>query len=194
MSLRDRSSAAPERPFSGELDQWGCSDRCGVCSLCAEASSEPPSGSGHVWEMSEGNPDNDEYLRWSRFCPVCGDRVTAFRGTAIYQVGSDPERLPHAVPLSGWEMYAICRGRRAAERPRVYPQAPRRRLWLVQSLFYRWLDARSLDQNEVARAAGISSGYMSQLVCGRKAPSAKVRAALLKALELEYPGDLFDYR
>ncbi len=34
---------------------------------------------------------------------------------------------------------------------------------------------RSISQNDLARLAKISSGYLSQLICGRKSPSPEVR-------------------
>lgn len=62
----------------------------------------------HAWTITLG-PDDEEYRRWQRRCSTCGDRVTAFRGTAIYQFGRDADATPHAVPLAGWQDYAECR-------------------------------------------------------------------------------------
>ena len=67
-----------------------------------------PSYQPHVWELEIAPHDNEEYRRWTRTCRACGDRVSAFRATAIYQHGDDAERLPHAVPLSTWHLYAGC--------------------------------------------------------------------------------------
>ncbi len=41
---------------------------------------------------------------------------------------------------------------------------------------------RNLSQNHLARACGISSGYMSQLLTGDRCPGPEVRAKLQKAL------------
>ena len=35
------------------------------------------------------------------------------------------------------------------------------------------ISRRSISQNDLARLAKISSGYLSQLICGRKSPSPK---------------------
>ncbi len=43
---------------------------------------------------------------------------------------------------------------------------------------------RNLSQNELAELAGISSGYLSQLISGRKSPSPEVRRRLQKALDI----------
>ena len=91
----------------------------------------------HRWELREEVLDNDEYRRWSRLCRACGDRVTAFRSTAIYQFGRDLERLPHAVPLANWASYSRCGAPPAAalgETAQVYAAArhPRRALKTIE--------------------------------------------------------------
>ena len=51
---------------------------------------------------------------------------------------------------------------------------------------------RNMSQNELARKAGLSSGYLSQLVRGDRFPSPAVRRKLLKALALRGFDDLFE--
>ena len=50
---------------------------------------------------------------------------------------------------------------------------------------------RNMSQNELARKVGISSGYLSQLISGRKCPSPEVRRKLQAALEVDSFKDLF---
>lgn len=42
------------------------------------------------------------------------------------------------------------------------------------------------SQNAVARACGLSSGYMSQLLSGKRHPGPSTRARLLEHLHLEF--------
>ena len=70
--------------------------------------------------------------------------------------------------------------RRASPRVRLKPEP----VW-------EQLNRRNMTQNELARRAEISSGYQSQLINGRKIPSAGVRKRLQAALELERFDDLF---
>ena len=53
-----------------------------------------------------------------------------------------------------------------------------------------------MSQNELARLAKILSGYLSQLISGRKSPSPAVRRRLQSALELDSFDQLFtmEYR
>src|SRR5688572_26663382 len=44
----------------------------------------------------------------------------------------------------------------------------------------------NLPQNELARTAGISSGYMSQLLSGTRLVGPRVRARLIAATRLEF--------
>ena len=62
------------------------------------------------------------------------------------------------------------------------------------------LDARSLwrrlallnrSQNWLAQEIGISSGYMSKLITGGRAPSGRIRQRMLKALGVENFSELF---
>ena len=51
---------------------------------------------------------------------------------------------------------------------------------------------RNMSQNELARRSEISSGYLSQLISGRKNPSADVRKRIQAALEVDQFDELFD--
>ncbi len=44
------------------------------------------------------------------------------------------------------------------------------------------LTRRNMSQNELARLAGLSPGYLSELVAGNKSPQAATRRKLLAAL------------
>ncbi len=50
---------------------------------------------------------------------------------------------------------------------------------------------RNISQNMLATGMGISSGYFSQMVCGTRYPSAKVRQRILDALVPMTFDDLF---
>ena len=47
---------------------------------------------------------------------------------------------------------------------------------------WQHLMKQNLAQNELARKLGISSGYMSQLMCGSRSPSPKLRRKMLDVL------------
>ena len=51
---------------------------------------------------------------------------------------------------------------------------------------------RNMSQNELARLARISSGYLSQLISRRRCPSPDVRKRLQAALDVEQFEELFD--
>lgn len=53
------------------------------------------------------------------------------------------------------------------------------------------LNRLNIAQNELARMAGISSGYLSQLMTGTRCPSPDTRRRLMKALGLTNFEDLF---
>ena len=55
---------------------------------------------------------------------------------------------------------------------------------------WAFLDERDISQNELARLAGISSGYFSQLMSGAAHPSPQVRESLQRELGLDFD-DLF---
>lgn len=44
------------------------------------------------------------------------------------------------------------------------------------------LDERDISQNELAHLCGLSPGYMSQLMSGKRSPSAHVRRRIQQAL------------
>ena len=83
----------------------------------------------------------------------------------------DPE-AQDAVPTMG--------RRQPAWRARLKPDA----LWKQLTLL-------NMTQNELARRAKISSGYLSQLISGTRFPSAEVRASLQEELGVTQFEDLF---
>jgi transcriptional regulator with XRE-family HTH domain len=50
---------------------------------------------------------------------------------------------------------------------------------------------QNISQNELARRLGITSGYMSQLVCGTRCPSPRLRRKMLEYLDSLNFDDLF---
>ncbi len=56
---------------------------------------------------------------------------------------------------------------------------------------YRFLLQENISQNELAERLGISSGYMSQLVNGRRYPSPRLRKKMLHVFRSLTFGDLF---
>jgi len=56
---------------------------------------------------------------------------------------------------------------------------------------WEFLNRLNMSQNELARLAGISSGYLSQLMSGTRCPSAELRRRLMKALGVTDFDDLF---
>ena len=50
---------------------------------------------------------------------------------------------------------------------------------------------QNISQNELARRLGITSGYMSQLVCGTRCPSPRLRRRMLEQLDHLNFDDLF---
>ena len=53
------------------------------------------------------------------------------------------------------------------------------------------LNRLNITQNELACKAGISSGYLSQLMSGTRCPSAEVRRNLMEVLGITEFDDLF---
>lgn len=49
----------------------------------------------------------------------------------------------------------------------------------------------NISQNEVARLSDITSGYLSQLMTGKRCPSAEVRRRLMRVLRVTLFDDLF---
>ena len=67
--------------------------------------------------------------------------------------------------------------------------SPRVRLKAVP--LWEQISRRNISQNELADLAGISSGYLSQLISGRKSPSPDVRRRLQAALDITRFDELF---
>ncbi len=53
------------------------------------------------------------------------------------------------------------------------------------------LNRLNMAQNQLARLAGLSSGYLSQLMTGTRCPSAETRKRLMEALGVARFDDLF---
>jgi len=56
---------------------------------------------------------------------------------------------------------------------------------------FRLIAQRNISQNELARELGVSGGYMSQLVCGRRHPSPRLRRRMLDFFGCARFEDLF---
>ena len=56
---------------------------------------------------------------------------------------------------------------------------------------WAFLEKRGISQNELARLAGISPGYLSQLMSGKAHPSPRVRRRLQHVLGVTDFDDLF---
>ena len=69
------------------------------------------------------------------------------------------------------------------------PRPPR--VKLKPEAVWEQISRRNMSQNDLARLAEISSGYLSQLICGRKSPSPEVRKRLQVALEISRFEELF---
>ena len=68
---------------------------------------------------------------------------------------------------------------------------PSSRVRLNPDNVWELLNRLNMTQNELARLAGISSGYLSQLMTGTRRPSAELRRRLMKALGVTRFDDLF---
>ena len=75
---------------------------------------------------------------------------------------------------------------------------PSSRVKLNPDRVWELLNRLNMSQNELARLAGISSGYLSQLMTGTRCPSAEVRRKLMEVrrklmevLRVAYFDDLF---
>ncbi len=67
----------------------------------------------------------------------------------------------------------------------------RPRVLLNARAFWRRLDLLHLTQNELARRAGVTSGYISLLVAGRRCPSPELRRRLMQVVGVTSFHDLF---
>ncbi|MCY4618762.1 MAG: helix-turn-helix transcriptional regulator [Chloroflexi bacterium] len=72
---------------------------------------------------------------------------------------------------------------------RQRPTPPR--VMLKPEPVWEQISRRNMSQNELALRAEISSGYLSQLICGRKSPSPGVRKRLQAALGISRFEELF---
>ncbi len=68
----------------------------------------------------------------------------------------------------------------------------RRRVRLKAQALWEILDRLNMTQSELARRVGITPGYLSLLVCGRRSPSAALRQRLQDALGVEDFDVLFE--
>ena len=68
---------------------------------------------------------------------------------------------------------------------------PSSRVKLNPDRVWELLNRLNMSQNELARLAGISSGYLSQLMTGTRRPSAELRRRLMKVLRVTHFEDLF---
>lgn len=73
---------------------------------------------------------------------------------------------------------------------------PRRRVVVTLKPEPLWerLAVLGRSQNWLAREAGISPGYLSMLVNGKRSPSGRIRRRLLRILEVEDFHELFTLR
>ena len=68
---------------------------------------------------------------------------------------------------------------------------PSSRVKLNPDRVWELLNRLNMSQNELARLAGISSGYLSQLMTGTRRPSAELRRRLMEVLDVTRFDDLF---
>ena len=68
---------------------------------------------------------------------------------------------------------------------------PSSRVRLSPDRVWELLNRLNMTQNELARLAGISSGYLSQLMSGTRCPSAELRRKLMEVLGITHFDDLF---
>ena len=68
---------------------------------------------------------------------------------------------------------------------------PYARVKLKPDAVWEQTNRRNLSQNDLARLTNISPGYLSQLISGRRSPSANVRKRLQLALDTPNFDSLF---
>lgn len=68
---------------------------------------------------------------------------------------------------------------------------PRLKVKLKADAAWERLNRLHMTQNDLARSAGITSGYLSLLIGGRRCPSPDVRRSLMEALGVTRFDDLF---
>ena len=66
-----------------------------------------------------------------------------------------------------------------------------RKVQLNRNAAWRLMDRLHMTQNELARRAGLTSGYVSMLLNGRRFPSPEKRRRLQEALGVSEFDDLF---
>ena len=65
------------------------------------------------------------------------------------------------------------------------------RVFLNPEAVWRLLDRLKISQNQFAHLSGVSSGYMSQLVCGTRSPSPHVQRRIKQVAGEPDLDDLF---
>ena len=68
---------------------------------------------------------------------------------------------------------------------------PLRRVKLNPDAAWRLMNRLNMTQNELARLAGVTSGYLSRLINGTRCPSPRMRRRLQEALGCTEFDDLF---
>ena len=68
---------------------------------------------------------------------------------------------------------------------------PRLKVKLNARAVWEFLNRLNINQNDLARLAGITSGYLSLLMSGKRCPSGEVRQRLMDALGVTRFEDLF---
>ena len=68
---------------------------------------------------------------------------------------------------------------------------PRRRILLNAQALWKRLELLNMTQNELARLAGVTSGYVSLLVGGRRCPSPELRRRFMEILGVTDFHELF---
>ena len=59
------------------------------------------------------------------------------------------------------------------------------RVLLKTAAVWEMLDRLDMSQNELARRCGVTSGYLSHLMNGRRSPSPRVRRRLMEVLGVD---------
>ena len=77
-------------------------------------------------------------------------------------------------------------GRAIAETSQRYGRTSRSKLMMRQREFWTALDRLAMSQNAAARAAGISSGYLSSLVQGKRGAGRETAARLAEAVGVSH--------
>ena len=67
-----------------------------------------------------------------------------------------------------------------------------RRVRIKSKAVYDILDRLHMSQSELARQAGLSTGYVSQVISGKRTPSPPVRRRIQRALGVDDFDELFE--